>query len=82
VETLEEFLIGNSCNCRWNKVIGANQVLDNDFSTKEASDQIIYSHSYFNKILFVPINDYQPNFRISLMEKDSKKIKEVEVAAS
>jgi len=60
----------------------ANQALDNDFSTKAASDQVISSHSYFNKLLFVPINDYQPNFRITLIEKDSKKIKEVEVLPS
>jgi hypothetical protein len=60
----------------------ANQALDNDFSTKAASDQVIYSHSYFNKILFVPINDYQPNFRITLTEKDSKRIREIEVVTS
>jgi hypothetical protein len=60
----------------------ANQALDNDFSTKAANDQIIHPHSYFNKLLFVPINDYQPKFRVTLMEKESKKIKEVEVIPS
>lgn len=60
----------------------ANLALDNDFSSKTANDQIISSHSYFNKVLFVPVNEFKPNFRIALTEKESKEIEEIEVFSS
>jgi hypothetical protein len=51
----------------------ANDALDIDFSSKAARDQIIQSHSYFNKLLFVPTNEYQPSFNLTLMDQKSNK---------
>lgn len=60
----------------------ANDALDNDFSSKAARDQIIQPHSYFNKLLFIPVSEYQPKFHIILVEKESRKTKKVEVATN
>ncbi len=51
----------------------ANDALDIDFSSKAARDQIIQPHSYFNKLLFVPTNEYQPSFNMTLMDQNSNK---------
>jgi hypothetical protein len=51
----------------------ANDALDIDFSSKTARDQIIQPHSYFNKLLFVPTNEYQPSFKLTLMDQNSNK---------
>ncbi len=53
----------------------ANDALDNDFSAKVAHDQVIFRHSHFNKIIFVPVNEYQPAFKVTLIEQDSNKPK-------
>jgi hypothetical protein len=57
----------------------ANEALDIDFYSKTARDQIIQPHSHFNKLLFVPRNEYQPNFHITLVEPDSHNLKKIEV---
>ena len=50
----------------------ANDHLDIDYSSKAAKDQVIIQpHSYFNKLLFVPINEYQPSFTITLIDANS-----------
>lgn len=49
----------------------ANEELDNDFSAKIARDQILAPHSHLNKLLLVPVNEYQPTFTVSLMDQDS-----------
>jgi|SRR5579862_3326364 len=53
----------------------ANEALDNDFSAKTARDQTIFSHSHLNKLIFVPVNEYQQNFNITLIEQKSNKQK-------
>ncbi len=55
------------------KSSNANDALDNDFSLKAAKDQIIFPHSHINIILFIPVNEYRPNFEIDLIEEPSKK---------
>jgi len=60
----------------------ANESLDNDFSSKVARDQLIFPHSYFNKLLFVPVSEYQNKFYITLIEKDSLETHQIEVIAS
>lgn len=51
----------------------ANDALDIDFSSKAARDQVIQPHAYFNKLLFVPSNEYQPAFTVTLMDQNSNK---------
>ncbi len=59
----------------------ANDHLDRDFYSKAARDQVIQAHSYFNKILFVPINEYRSSFTITLMDRNSNR-KTVNIVAS
>ncbi len=49
----------------------ANQALDNDFSSKIARDQTINPHSHFNKIIFVPVGDFQQSFNVTLIDQES-----------
>lgn len=49
----------------------ANEALDYDFSTKVAQDQTIYSHSHFNKLLFVPVSAYEQILSITLIDKET-----------
>ena len=49
----------------------ANKALDRDFSAKTAMDQTIFPHTHLNKIIFVPVNDYQETFKITLIDHDS-----------
>ena len=42
----------------------ANDALDIDFSSKSARDQVIYPHTSMNKLIFVPVSSYQPQFRM------------------
>lgn len=53
----------------------ANAALDNDFFAKTARDQVIFSHSKFNAIIFVPIQEYQNSYTITLIDHDSKETK-------
>jgi hypothetical protein len=53
------------------KSSNANEALDSDFSSKAARDQIIFHHSHFNKLLFVPVGDYQSTFTVTLVEQGS-----------
>ncbi len=57
----------------------ANEALDNDFSAKVARDQIIFRHSHFNKLLFVPVNEYQPTFTITLVDQETNQPKKLNV---
>lgn len=57
------------------KSSNANEALDNDFSSKVARDQIIFRHSYFNRILFVPVSEYQSTFSVTLLEQESNQPK-------
>lgn len=51
----------------------ANEALDHDFSAKTATDQMIFQHSRFNKLIFVPIHDVQPQFSVTLVDQASNK---------
>ncbi len=62
------------------KSANANESLDNDFSAKVARDQIIMKHSHFNKLLFVPVNEYQQIFSVTLIEQGSNKPKTIKVS--
>lgn len=54
----------------------ANEALDSDFSSKTAREQnLIFPHSHFNKLIFVPVNEYQPMFTISLIDQESNQVK-------
>lgn len=58
----------------------ANEQLDNDFASKTARDQIISPHSYLNKVVFVPIAEYQPSFTITMIDQESNQSKAFNVA--
>jgi hypothetical protein len=61
----------------------ANEALDTDFYHKTASsDRIINPHSHFNRILFVPAGEYQPNFIVTLIDQESKKEKTFAITAN
>ncbi|MBU6383748.1 MAG: hypothetical protein KGQ49_06830 [Verrucomicrobia bacterium] len=57
------------------KPSNANDALDNDFLAKAARDQVIFPHSRFNAIIFVPVHAYQPSYTITLIDQDSKQPK-------
>jgi hypothetical protein len=59
----------------------ANASLDNDFAAKTAREQVIYKHSHLNKLIFVPLSDYQQNFNITLMD-DANRPKTIHVKAN
>jgi len=50
----------------------ANNALDTDFLSKAARNQVIEPHSYFNKLLFVPNNEYQPSFTLTLLDQNAQ----------
>ena len=60
----------------------ANEALDNDFSAKTARDQTILPHSHLNKLIFVPVNEYQQMFSITLIEQESNKPKTFNIVAN
>jgi hypothetical protein len=60
----------------------ANDSLDIDFSAKAANDQTIQPHSYMNKLIFVPANEYQSTFTLTLVDQESGKPKEFEVSSN
>jgi hypothetical protein len=57
----------------------ANEALDDDFSSKAARDQTIQPHSRFNKLLFVPVYDYQSQFKIELVDQKDGQVEEFNV---
>lgn len=59
----------------------ANESLDIDFASKVAGNQTIFPHSRLNKVLFVPIADYHPNFSLTLIEAESGKTRQIKVLA-
>lgn len=64
------------------KSADANEALDYDFSSKIARDQIINPHSHFNKIIFVPVSDFQQSFNVTLIDQESNKPKTFRVMTS
>ena len=59
----------------------ANEALDSDFSSKAARNQIILSHSNFNKLLFIPVSEYQPTFYITLIDEQSHEMRKIKVVS-
>ncbi len=55
----------------------ANEHLDYDFAAKTARDQMILPHSNMNTVLFVPVNNFQEAFTITLIEEGTGKTKEI-----
>lgn len=55
------------------KSSNANESLDADFSAKTARDTVIGPYCHFNKILFVPVKDYNSSFKLTLVEQSSNK---------
>ncbi len=53
----------------------ANASLDSDFSSKTARNQVIQQYSTLNKLIFVPVNEYQENFNITLVDLDTNTLK-------
>ncbi len=59
----------------------ANASLDSDFAAKVARNQTIAQHSHLNKIIFVPVSEYQQNFTITLIDQASNNPKVLNVTA-
>ncbi|MCX6990033.1 MAG: hypothetical protein NTX49_03050 [Chlamydiae bacterium] len=57
----------------------ANEALDADFDSKVAKDQVITKHSHINKILFVPRNEVDGSFTITLLDAETHAPKTIEV---
>lgn len=57
------------------KSANANDALDNDFLAKAARDQLIFSHSRFNAIIFVPTHSYQDAYSLTLVDQASNQPK-------
>ncbi len=60
----------------------ANKNLDIDFSSKTARDQTIAPRSHYNKLIFVPRNEYQSNFSVTLIDQETAEPKTLTVSAS
>lgn len=57
------------------KSANANEALDNDFLAKAARDQVVFPHSRFNAVIFVPVHAYQNSYTITLIDQDSREPK-------
>jgi len=57
----------------------ANEALDADFDAKVAKDQVITKHSNFNKVLFVPRNEVDGSFTITLLDAETHAPKTIKV---
>jgi hypothetical protein len=57
------------------KSSNANKALDNDFACKAAKDQIIYPYSNLNMLLFVPVENFQNTFSITLLDQKTEEAK-------
>lgn len=53
------------------KSSNANQALDTDFYMKTAHSHTILPHSHLNKIIFIPANEYQSSFTVTLLDVES-----------
>lgn len=58
----------------------ANKALDIDFAAKVAHNQTILSHSRLNKIIFVPLREYQSSFSVTLVDAETGTPKNVRIA--
>lgn len=64
------------------KSADANSALDVDFSAKSARDQVIFRRSSFNKLLFIPVSEFQSAFSLTLIEQDTNQPKTLNVFVS
>jgi hypothetical protein len=49
----------------------ANEKLDEDFSRKELCDQVVSPFSTINGLIFVPVEKFDPEFKITLVDADN-----------
>jgi hypothetical protein len=61
------------------KSSNANKRLDKDFSFKIAKNTTIFPYSKMNKIIFIPIDEYESNFTIHLVDSESKNLLKIDV---
>ena len=64
------------------KSANANESLDTDFSAKTARDQLLFQHSHLNKLIFVPVCDFQSTFKVTLIDQESHESKVFHVTAN
>lgn len=57
----------------------ANDALDQDFAAKAAKDQLIYPYTHANMLLFVPVDNVQDTFIVTLLEENTRKPKRLTV---
>jgi hypothetical protein len=57
----------------------ANEALDKDFAAKTAKDQIIAPHSHASMLIFVPNDEYHPDFNVTLIDLKSNQPREFDV---
>lgn len=58
----------------------ANDALDDDFVAKGAKDQLLTPYSYTNMLLFVPVENMQNSFVITLLDEETTKPKRLVVS--
>jgi len=59
----------------------ANEHLDKDFASKEVKEEIIYPKTSVNALLFVPKDEYNNTFTITLIDLETKLPEQVQVTA-
>jgi hypothetical protein len=59
----------------------SNDALDSDFMHKSAKDQIISSHSHVDMLLFIPNENFRPEFRLTVIDLKSNQPKDFIVKA-
>lgn len=58
----------------------ADKSFNNTLFDKTAHDQVIFRHSHFNKLLFVPVDNFQQTISVTLIEQDSKQEKSFNIS--
>jgi hypothetical protein len=57
------------------KSSSANSALDADFALKAAKNKVIFPHSSFNGVIFIPLEAYRDSFTLTLVEQESEQSK-------
>ncbi len=58
----------------------ANQMLDNDFASKGANEQVIQPFSSMNGIIFIPSSEFRENFTVTIFDKETREEIKFDVA--
>lgn len=59
----------------------ANQMLDNDFASKGAKEQVIQPFSAMNGIIFIPTSEFKENFTVTIFDKETREEIKFDVTA-